>query len=114
MNAVDLDGKRFSPTTNSDGGRVKNDAVFKFKQTGDSFSAHYSGEGVSDGHIIGHFTQIQKATLVYHSRAHNGALEVGSAKAKFDFNKAGKITIAMNWQWLNGSQKSGQSFYEEI
>jgi len=40
---INLDGKHFSPTENSKGGRVASDAVFSFSQTGRSFTADYSG-----------------------------------------------------------------------
>ena len=41
-------------------------------------------------------------------------LEAGEAKAIFSKNPDGQISISMNWQWLNGTQNSGTSFYGEI
>jgi len=114
VSLFNLDGKHFSPTQNSNGGRVQSDTVFIFKQSGKDFTALYSGPNVSDGHIVGQMTAHDKADLIYHARASDGALEAGQATAQFEINEAGKITIAMNWQWLNGSQETGQSFYEEL
>jgi len=116
---IDLDGKKFSPVKNSEGGRVKSDAMFTFTQNGSAFSAEYSGEGFSDGHLIGIMSADNTAQLVYHSRADSGLLEAGQARAEFSKNSKGRWQISMNWQWLNNETlnnktKSGQSFYEEI
>jgi len=110
---INLDGKRFSPVANSDAGRVASDAVFIFSQIGTAFTAEYSGEGFTDGHLIGNFISDDMADLVYHCRASNGDLEAGQARAKFSRADDNKLTIAMDWQWLNGSQQSGQSYYKE-
>ena len=111
---INLHGKKFSPKRNSEGGRVASDAVFTFEQSGNNFSAVYSGAGFSDGHLIGAFENDNTARLIYHSRAESGALEAGEAKAIFSRMPDGRLTIAMDWTWLNGSRASGQSFYEEI
>ncbi len=109
---INLNGKRFSPIANSEAGRVASDAVFIFSQTGAAFTAEYSGAGFTDGHLIGNFISDDEANLVYHSRASNGDLEAGQASAKFS-TADNRLEIAMDWHWLNGSQKSGQSFYRE-
>ena len=111
---ISLDGKRFSPIQNSKSGRVSSDAVFVFKQSGIDFSATYSGEGFSDGHLIGRFKSEHIATLVYHCRASEGILEAGTAEAVFSLNGDDKLTIKMNWRWLNGNQASGHSEYREL
>jgi len=111
---INLDGKHFSPTENSKGGRVASDAVFSFSQTGRSFTADYSGAGFTHGHLIGAFKTGTMAELVYHCRADDGALEAGEAAAEFSRDANGRLRIEMNWRWLNGSQKSGQSSYLEI
>lgn len=111
---INLDGKRFSPIKNSGGGRVASNTVFDFTQTGKSFSAHYHGGGVTDGHLIGTFTEDLIAELVYHSRSSDGELEAGQARAVFSNNQNGKLSIDMDWQWMNGSLASGQSRYEEL
>jgi len=111
---LSLDGKKFSPQENSEGGRVASDAVFTFQQTGEAFTATYCGEGFSDGHLIGKMTGDMTATLIYHSRAVDGNLEAGEAKATFETDTNGMLSISMNWRWLNGSLASGTSFYGEV
>lgn len=109
-----LDGRRFRPVSNSETGRVSRDAVFTFSQSGDAFQAYYQGTGFTDGHLIGTLTGDETATLVYHCRALDGALEVGQAEACFISVSAGRFEIAMSWCWLNGSRTSGTSHYCEI
>lgn len=111
---LNLHGKKFSPIKNSEGGRVASDAVFMFEQKDEAFTATYSGEGVSDGHLIGKMTGDMSASLIYHSRASEGSLEAGEAEATFDTDANGKLTISMNWRWLNGTQTSGTSYYGEL
>ena len=111
---LNLDGRRFRPVANSEGGRVQSDAVFIFAQTRDAFSATYAGSGFTDGHLIGHMADNQTAQLVYHCRAADGTLEVGEAQAQFIVCEGVPIRIEMTWRWLNGSEESGTSTYEEI
>ena len=110
----DLDGRQFSPVKNSAEGRVSSDAVFTFAQDEQNFHAHYTGEGFSDGHLIGAFIDRENARLIYHCRAEDGSLEAGEANAFFEFAETGEINIKMNWRWLNGSGASGTSEYTEI
>ena len=115
MTDFNLNGLRFSPVSNSDGGRVNKDAVFHYSQTDVEFEAHYGGSGFSDGHLIGRFTDDTHADLVYHCREDaTHALEVGQAKATFTRDAEGLIHIHMDWQWLNLSKSSGQSHYVEV
>ena len=111
---LDLDGRRFRPVANSEGGRVQSDAVFTFSQTDNTFSATYSGAGFTDGHLIGNMRDDQTAQLVYHCRASDGALEAGEAQAQFIVSESAPIRIEMAWRWLNGSEENGTSTYEEI
>lgn len=114
MSRFDLNGRRFSPVRNSATGRVTSESVFEYQQTGDEFTAVYYGEGFTDGHLIGCFTSSDKADLIYHCRGPKGELEIGEAKASFSRNDTGKIVIKMDWRWLNLTQESGTSEYEEV
>lgn len=111
---LNLNGRIFHPVKNSDDGRVQEDALFVFRQEGSDFVATYSGNGVSDGHLIGRMTGTDEADLIYHSRAADGALEAGQAKARFRTSDDGPLMIDMNWQWLNGSKAKGTSLYKEV
>jgi len=110
--AFDLDGRRFRPVSNTAGGRVASDALFVFSQSGLDFTACYSGEGFSDGHLIGRMQGDGQAALIYHCRANDGALEAGEAVAAFSTAATGEAMIDMEWRWLNGSKVSGTSRYK--
>ena len=112
--SFDLDGRSFRPVENSEGGRVSSDTIFRFQQSGPFFRADYAGPSVMDGHLIGTIIGEGRAVLLYHSRSVDGMLEAGEADAHFGRDESGLITIAMDWQWLNGSRKSGESYYREI
>lgn len=108
-----LDGKRFRPVFNANGGRVASDARFTFSQSDTAFTAVYSGEGFTDGHLIGRMTGYDPAALIYHCRAEDGSLEAGEAVASFSKTSNG-LMINMDWRWLNGTLASGTSQYQEI
>lgn len=110
---IDLNGKHFSPIQNSEHGRVTSETKFIFQQIGTDFTAQYMGANVTDGHIIGKFTDIHSGELIYHSRSSDGKLEAGDAIAAFKKNEDGLIEIEMQWTWLNHSKKSGTSYYLE-
>jgi len=112
--SIDLNGRVFRPLANSEGGRVTSSTFFHFAQSGQNFTATYSGAGITDGHIIGAFHAKGEANLLYHSRAETGTLEAGTAKAIFRKTETGQMTIDMDWQWLNGTKTSGQSHYVEV
>ena len=109
-----LDGRIFQPVVNSDGGSVTSGTVFHFTQSGPNFTARYSGAGVTDGHLIGCFHDDTNAELIYHARTDNGSLDAGEAKAQFQKNENGMLSIEMSWRWLNGTRQSGTSEYIEI
>ncbi len=110
---INLDGRKFFPVKNSQNGRVTSDAIFVFNQTGNNFTATYEGPGFSDGHLIGTMTDNSRGSIIYHSRASDGALDAGAAEAVFSQTPEG-IIIEMEWRWLTGSLKSGHSQYREI
>lgn len=110
---IDLDGRHFSPVSNSKGGRVDHDSIFIFAQSGNDFTASYQGKAVSDGHIIGKMTGANTATIIYHARAATGELEAGEAEVVFTV-RDNQINIEMTWRWLNGSKSAGTSKYREI
>lgn len=112
--AYNLDGRRFRPVSNSKEGRVTSDAIFTFSQSEEVFTAVYSGEGFTDGHLIGQIIGLDHANLIYHSRAEDGSLEAGEATAQFSRLTDGSVVIDMDWHWLNGSMASGTSQYQEI
>ena len=109
-----LNGLVFSPVQNSEHGTVAATTVFKFKQLGKQISAIYSGGDVVDGHIIGQFISNDKAALLYHNVTKSGDLQAGEAEAIFAMLPDKRLTIHMNWQWLNGDKSNGISYYEEI
>ncbi|WP_371396994.1 hypothetical protein [Fretibacter rubidus] len=116
---INLDGRTFTPRSNSEGGRVQNGTLFIYEQSGIDFIANYSGHGVSHGHIIGKMTGPVTADIVYHSRSQDGALEAGQATVEFKNDDSQGLTMHMNWQWLNrsnagGSKIGGTSLYKEI
>ena len=114
MTLINLDGRQFSPVNNTKNGRVTSNSIFTYSQIGEQFCAVYPGEGFTDGHIIGKFTGVGIAELVYHCRGPKGELEVGTANATLNIDKFGLINIYMDWQWLNLDQSSGQSHYLEV
>ena len=111
--SINLDGRHFTPIQNSKHGRVGSETTFIFQQSGKDFTASYIGNTVSDGHIIGKFTDSHSAQLIYHSRSSEGKLEAGEALASFKENEDKLLEIEMEWSWLNHSKKSGTSQYLE-
>ena len=109
-----LDGRVFRPIKNSDGGRVDGNTLFQFTQTDQNVTATYEGPGVTDGHLIGRFLDEANMALLYHSRSETGDLEAGEAVAKVGQDGDGRLTLSMNWTWLNGTKTAGTSNYVEV
>ena len=113
VSLFDLNGRVFVPVHNTVGGTVTDATKFHFQQSGDIITADYAGGDVQTGHIVGKFVKEDTAKLIYHCLTADGEMKAGQAQAHFSVNEAGKLTIDMQWQWLNGDLSSGTSHYEE-
>ena len=50
---MNYDGKKFKVISNSENGDVSSDMIFEYRQVGEILSSEYSGENISEGHLIG-------------------------------------------------------------
>lgn len=111
---INLDMRIFAPTQNSEGGVVDDRTQFHFRQSGNSFTADYSGGDIRHGHILGQFTGEMTAQLTYHCLTTDNQLKAGQADAVFTSTGDGRAEMALEWVWVSGAQGSGTSHYLEI
>jgi len=114
MSKLSLDGRVFVPVENTDNGTVSGLTRFHFWQQGDVFFADYSGGDVREGHIIGQFADEMTGDMLYHCLTTDKMLKAGQAMAKFSALDETRLTMEIDWQWLNGDKSGGQSRYEEV
>lgn len=110
---VNLDKRVFIPIKNSDNGKVGNQTVFTFSQSGETFHADYKGGDIAKGSIIGTFSNQRDAHLLYQCITTSGELKAGKAVATFT-QTDNRVSIHMSWQWLNGDNSTGISHYIEV
>jgi hypothetical protein len=114
VSLVNLDSREFVPVHNTVGGTVTDATKFSFQQSGENITADYAGGDIETGHIVGKFVNEDTAELIYHCLTKDGEMKAGQAQAHFSISDTGKLTIDMQWQWLNGDKSAGTSHYEEI
>lgn len=114
MTKLSLDNRVFVPVENTENGVVSGKTRFHFWQQGIVFYADYFGGDVREGHIIGQFNEDGAGDMLYHCLTTNRELKAGKAIAKFSKLPDGRLSMALEWQWISGDASTGQSRYEEI
>ena len=113
-NKLSLDNRVFVPVENTENGVVSGKTRFHFWQQGIVFYADYFGGDVREGHIIGQFNEDGEGDMLYHCLTTDRKLKAGKATAQFTELKDGRVSMSLNWQWIDGDTSAGQSRYEEV
>lgn len=114
MTQLSLDNRVFVPVENTENGVVSGKTRFHFWQEGIVFYADYFGGDVREGHIIGQFNADGEGDMLYHCLTTDRNLKAGKATAQFTELEDGRVSMSLNWQWIDGDASTGQSRYEEI
>jgi hypothetical protein len=75
-------------------------------------TASYSGGTVQCG-VLKACLKNTPLDLLYQCLTKENKLKAGKATAGITFSDNNKITLSMNWEWIEGSKGSGQSLYLE-
>ena len=114
LTKLSLDNRVFVPVENTENGVVSGKTRFHFWQQGIVFYADYFGGDVREGHIIGQFNKDGAGEMLYHCLTTAHELKAGKAIAVFTEYSDGRLSMALDWQWISGGASKGQSRYEEI
>ena len=112
MSAFNFHNKTFYLVENSESGKVNSDTIFKYQQKGNIVTADYSGGTIKYGKIIATLDN-DILHMLYQCVTSENELKAGKAIAKISFTKENKISLKLNWQWLNGDHEKGVSEYIE-
>lgn len=113
MEEFNLNNKQFVLLQNSDTGEVDKETIFSYQQKGNLVTADYSGGTIIYGKIIAHLEGDQ-LNMLYQCYTNTNELKAGKAIALISETKEGKLTLSLDWEWLNGTKEKGESCYIEV
>ncbi len=105
--------KKFRSISNSPNGEVSGDTLFHYQQTGNIVTAHYSGGGIAEGHLIALVDEQGCLDMRYHHVNKQGELQTGICRSLPEILSDGRIRLHETWQWTSGDDSSGSSVVEE-
>lgn len=111
---MNYDGKKFKVISNSANGGVTSEMIFHYQQVGDILSCQYSGEGITDGHLIGVVDEDGTINMRYRQINSKGQEVSGICESKPEILPNGKIRLHESWRWTSGDQSVGESILEEV
>lgn len=112
--AIDYEGKRFVPYSNSEHGEVSSQTQFIYHQDGTLFWAFYEGGDVVKGFMIGSVQENGDLTFHYQHVNLRGVTRIGQCHSATNILENGKLELHETWEWLNGDKTKGTSIIREL
>ncbi|MFZ5987916.1 MAG: n-acetylglutamate synthase [Bacillota bacterium] len=111
---IDLNGKRFCSTENSDNGQVSKDTIFQYYQNGNIIWATYGGGEIVFGTVLGKVEGENCLDIRYQHLNRAGRFMTGECKSEIVMEQDGKLAIYESWRWTCGDFSEGKSVIREI
>lgn len=112
MASIDFNNKIFTLVENSTSGKATSKTIFEYKQEGNLVTADYHGGGIVYGKIVAKLEN-DILQMLYHCLTDEGELKSGKATAQVNLNEKNKISLSLNWEWLDETKQKGTSTYIE-
>lgn len=107
-----VDGRRFGPVMNAEGGEVDAATVFAYRQRGDLIEASYSGGPIRSGYLVG-TRDGDELDFRYVHVNDSGDSASGHCRSRLELLDDGRIRMHETWQW-ESRPGSGTSIVEEL
>jgi hypothetical protein len=112
MPELSIDKKQFI-TTGNESGLATDATVFCYFEEDAVVTGTYEGGEIASGQVVGKRLPNNRLALVFQCLTKDGALKSGQSEGFIATNEAGKLTLSFDWNWFNGDQSGGKSFYVE-
>ena len=106
---MNLNGKTFRATSNSENGEVSSATRFKYFEQDGLVWAEYSGGDILKGSLIGKRDDDGSLDLRYHHVNRRGEIKTGICRSRVEEDSNGKIRIKEKWQWTCDDYSEGES-----
>ncbi|MFC2124929.1 n-acetylglutamate synthase [Bacteroidota bacterium] len=111
---INIDNRKFSAVSNSEGGEVNEQTIFHYRQRGDLIWATYSGGNIKFGTITGKFRENGFIEFAYQHLNNQNEIMTGKVVSKPEILEDGRIRFQESWQWTCKDYATGESIVEEI
>ena len=106
---MNLAGITFRAISNSKNGSLNSETEMRFTSDDGIVIGNYSGGTIIAGHVLGKRIGESEMEMLYHGATISGEIQAGKARARFALDKANRMRMYLDWQWLTGDQSKGQS-----
>lgn len=111
---MNYDGRSFRSTTNSAGGDVGGDTIFRYHQQGELVWGTYAGGAVKWGTLLARVDGAGNLDMRYQHIGSDGAFKAGRCLSRAEVLPDGRLRLHERWIWTEGAAGEGQSTVEEI
>ena len=111
---IDLDGRIFRATENSQSGDVGEGTLFHYHQDGTTVWANYNGGAIVRGHLIATLGPDGTLDMRYHHLNTSADLMTGTCTSRIEALADGSYRLHEDWQWTCGEKKRGNSVLEQV
>ena len=108
---ISFAGKRMNAPVTAANGVINSNTIFRFDQSDDLISAHYSGGKVLSGYLIGKMTG-DKFEFRYCQMDSESKLNGGHSICDLKLLSDGRLQLTEHFQWADGS--TGKNIIEEL
>ena len=106
---MNLNGKTFRASSNSENGEVSFATVFKYFEEDGLVWAEYFGGDILKGNLIGKRDDDGSLDLRYQHVNQRGEIKTGICRSQVDEDSNGKIRIKEKWKWTCDDYSEGES-----
>ena len=111
---IDYDGRTFRSLSNSPGGDVGGETLFRYRQRGGIVWATYEGGAVAFGTLIARVLPDGGLDMRYQHVTAEGGLKAGRCRSRPERLPDGRLRLHETWQWTEGGEGRGESRVEEV
>ena len=111
---LDLNGRRFTLTSNTAGDAKAGETIFTFQQSGRAIRATYHGGGVMLGAIIGQIEQDNRLNVLFQQVTEAGMLCGGEGRIEVQTGSDGKLRFLDDWRFIINGEGHGRAVWQEL
>lgn len=110
---ISYDGRIFKPLSNSAGGEVGEETIFRYFQTNELVWGEYSGGEIRFGTLVAKVLDDGSLDMRYQHLNTRGELMTGICRSIPELLSDGRVRLHEKWQWTCGDRSNGESIVEE-
>ncbi|HSW71909.1 MAG TPA: hypothetical protein VLG44_00680 [Chlamydiales bacterium] len=113
-NSISLNNIRMNVIHTDASGVVNHETIFYFSESNGVISAEYSGGKISQGFLVGKFTNDNQLVFSYCQMQVDGKLDFGTSQCTVSRANNGKIILTEHFEWASRPGEFGTNIFQEM